>query len=71
MVRQIDGQLSWRSPLGDGSVDGIAIGRDGILYAMRTLAGGSSELVALWGRIAPSTNGWPTEGGNPQHTRRR
>lgn len=71
MVRQIDGQLSWRSPLGDGSVDGIAIGRDGILYAIRTLAGGSSELVALWGRIAPSTTGWPTEGGNPQHTRRR
>ena len=69
-VRQIDGRLSWRSPLGGGGVDGLAVGRDGTIYAIRTLAGGS-ELVAMWGRVAPSTTGWPAEGGNPQHTRRR
>jgi len=70
-VRQVDGQLSWRSPLGGGSVDGLAVARDGMVYAIRTLAGGSTELVAMWARVAPSTTGWPGEGGNPQHTRRR
>jgi len=70
-VRQVDGRLSWRSPLGGGAVDGLAVGRTGLIYATRSLAGGSSELVALWGRVAPSAAGWPTEGGNPQRTRRR
>jgi hypothetical protein len=70
-VRQVDGRLSWRSALGGGSVDGVAVGRDGAIYATRSLTGGSSELVALWGRVAPSITGWPTEGGDPQRTRRR
>lgn len=70
-VRQSDGRLVWRSPLGSGAVDGFAVARDGMIYAIRSLAGGNSELVAMWGRAGPSVAGWPNEGGNPQHTRRR
>lgn len=70
-VRQVDGRLSWRSPLGAGSVEGVAVGKDGMIYGTRTLAGGNSELVAMWGRAGPLLTGWPTEGGNPQRTRRR
>lgn len=70
-VRQVNGALTWRSPLGGGAVDGLGVGRDGIIYASRSLASGGSELVAMWGRVAPITTGWPTEGGNPQRTRRR
>jgi hypothetical protein len=70
-VRQVNGALSWRSPLGGGSVNGLAVGRNGMIYATRSLAGGGSELVAMWGRVAPATAGWPTEGGNPQRSRRR
>lgn len=70
-VRQVDGRLSWRSPLGGGSAEGLAVGRDGTIYTIRTLTSGGSELVAMWGRVAPSIVGWPAEGGNPQHTRRR
>jgi hypothetical protein len=70
-VRQVDGRLTWRSPLGGGSVEGIAVGRNGGIYATRSLGGGNSELVAMWGRVAPSIVGWPAEGGNPQRTRRR
>lgn len=70
-VGQVDGALNWRSPLGNGDVAGIAVARDGTVFATRTLSGGSSELVALWGRVAPMTTGWAAEGGNQQHTRRR
>jgi hypothetical protein len=70
-VEQVNGRLSWRSPLGDGSVNGLAVGRNGMIFATRTLTSGDSELAALWGRVGPSTVGWPAEGGNQQHTRRR
>jgi len=69
-VRQGDGRLSWRSPPGTASADGLAVGKDGIIFATQTLAGGSSALAALWARISPMTTGWPAEGGNQQHTRR-
>jgi hypothetical protein len=70
-VRQTNGARVWRSPAGDGPVEGLAVGADGILYVTRTLAGGGSQVAALWARVAPAFVGWPTEGGNPQHTRRR
>lgn len=70
-VGQVDGRLSWRSPLGGGSVNGLAVGKSGTIFATRTLSGGGSELAALWARVQPMTVGWPAEGGGPQHTRRR
>lgn len=69
-VRQVDGRLSWRSPPSTASADGLAVGKDGIIFATQTLAGGSSALAALWARVAPMTTAWPAEGGNQQHTRR-
>lgn len=70
-VRQTNGSLLWRSAIGGGSVSGIAVARNGILFATRTLSTGGSQLAALWGRTVPTTNGWPTEGRNPQRTRRQ
>ena len=71
MVRETTGARVWRSPVGDGPVDGLTVGDDGIIYVTRTLAAGGSQVAALWARVAPATTGWPTEGGNPEHTRRR
>jgi hypothetical protein len=69
-VSQTNGALRWRSRVGGGLAMALAVGRDGTIYTTRLLTGGGAQLAALWGRIAPSTAGWPTEGRNPQHTRR-
>jgi hypothetical protein len=70
-VRQTNGNRLWRSPPGDGPVEGLVVGENGIVYVSQSLAGGGSQVAALWARVAPTTAGWPTEGGNPKHTRRR
>jgi hypothetical protein len=70
-VRQTNGTGLWRSPPGDGPVEGLAVGGGGIIYVTRALAGGGSQVAALWARVAPALVGWPTEGGNQQRTRRR
>jgi hypothetical protein len=70
-VRQTNGERLWRSPAGDGPVEGLAVGGDGIVYVTRTLADGGSQVAALWARVPPATAGWPTEGGNAKRTRRR
>ncbi|HEX9632095.1 MAG TPA: PQQ-binding-like beta-propeller repeat protein [Gemmatimonadales bacterium] len=71
VVRETTGARVWRSPVGDGPVDGLTVGDDGIIYVTRTLVAGGSQVAALWARVAPATTGWPTEGGNSEHTRRR
>jgi hypothetical protein len=70
-VRQINGRIAWRSPVVAGTVEGLTVGGDGMLYVTRAINGGGSQVAALWGRVAPTTTGWPAEGGNAQHTRRR
>jgi len=70
-VRQINGARAWRSPVAAGTVEGLSVGGNGMIYVTRTIAGGGSQVAALWGRVAPVTTGWPAEGGNQQHTRRR
>jgi outer membrane protein assembly factor BamB len=70
-VRQSNGELSWRSPVGGGAAQGLAVGENGTIFVTRTLAGGGSELVALWSRVLPDIDGWPAEGGGQQHSRRR
>jgi hypothetical protein len=70
-VRQINGNRVWRSPAATGTVGGLAVGANGMIYVTRALAGGDGQVAALWGRVPALTTGWPAEGGNPQHTRRR
>jgi len=70
-VQQVSGEIRWRSPTASGDVTGLAVGADGTIFATRTLAGGNSQLTALWARVAPMITGWPAEGGNQRHTRRR
>jgi hypothetical protein len=69
-VRQFNGTRAWRSPDVAGSVEALAVGGDGMIYVTRSIAGGS-QVAALWGRVRPLAAGWPAEGGNQQHTRRR
>lgn len=57
-VAAADGSLVWRtltSAIPEGSP---AVGVDGTIYV-----GAGEELVALWGKAPPLTEGWPTEGG--------
>jgi hypothetical protein len=70
-VRQFNGTLAWRSPVVAGTVEALAVGSDGLIHVTRSVAGGGSQVAALWGRVKPGTAGWPAEGGNQQHTRRR
>lgn len=70
-VRQFNGTRAWRSPVVAGTVEGLSVGGNGMIYATRTIAGGGSQVAALWGRVGPVTSGWPAEGGNQQHRRRR
>ena len=69
-VRNVRGALVWRSALGSGASDGLAVGNEGTLFVSRTLSGGSSELVALWSRVRSDVVGWPTEGGDMARSRR-
>jgi hypothetical protein len=68
-VRPATGATRWCGPaLGPGDVvGGVTVGFDLVMYAVRS----SGELLALWNRIGGETQGWPTEGGNHQRTRRR
>ncbi|MCH7874301.1 MAG: hypothetical protein IH965_03255 [Gemmatimonadetes bacterium] len=69
-VRNVSGALVWRSALGSGASDGLAVGNEGTLFVSRTLSGGSSELVAVWSRVRSDVVGWPTEGGDMARSRR-
>lgn len=70
-VRTADGALRWRSAIGSGTVRGIAVGRTGQVYATVTIAGGSSEVVALWSQAEVDQTGWPAAGGGMDRARRR
>ena len=69
-VRQINGRIAWRSPVVPGTVEGLAVGADGMIFVTRAVSGGGSQVAALWARVPPSTTGWPAEGGSQRHTRR-
>ena len=58
-VNGADGSLAWRSNTGGDVYGSPAVGADGMIFV-----GATSELLALWGRVSPLTEGWPAEGGN-------
>jgi hypothetical protein len=61
------GALIWRSNIG-GYVHGCAaVAPDGTVYVGTS----GTELVALWNRVPPLTEGWPTEGGGMGRLRRQ
>lgn len=76
-VNARDGTLNWRSSFGGGPTPAVAstspaVGADGTVYLVRDVGTGvPSELVALWGRVPPLTQGWPTEGGGMGRLRRQ
>lgn len=60
-----DGSLRWQTSLAT-AVDGSpAVAPDGTIYIA-----GNGELFALWGKDAPLSEGWPTEGGGMGRLRR-
>jgi len=66
-----DGGLVWRSAFGSGTVEGVVVGREGTVIAMRTRAGGGGEIAGVWSRLRLEPLGWPTEGGSERRTRRK
>lgn len=51
------GSLVWRTLTAAISEGSPAVGADGTIYV-----GAGEELMALWGKAPPLTEGWPTEG---------
>lgn len=71
-VNSEDGSLLWRSNVGgDASCSSPTVAQDGTIYAVFETASSSSELVALWNRVPPLREGWPTEGGGMGRLRRQ
>ncbi|NIW35220.1 MAG: PQQ-binding-like beta-propeller repeat protein [Gemmatimonadetes bacterium] len=64
-VDMADGSLVWRRSEGDFITGSIAVAPDGTIYLSE-----DGDLVALWSRIPPLTEGWPTEGGGMGRLRR-
>lgn len=65
-VNGADGSLVWRSETG-GDVYGCpAVTPDGTIFV-----GATQGLLALWARVPPLTEGWPTEGGSMLRQRQR
>jgi hypothetical protein len=58
-VDAADGAVAWRSGTNGGICGSPAVSPDGTIY----VAAGT-ELLALWGRVPPLTEGWPTQGGS-------
>lgn len=71
-VNSEDGSLLWRSRVGgEASCSSPAVAPDGKIYAVFEAPSGGSELVALWNRVPPLAEGWPTEGGGMGRLRRQ
>ena len=64
-VANADGSLVWRTLTAAVPERSPAVGADGTIYI-----GAGDELLALWGRAPPLTEGWPTEGGGMGRLRR-
>jgi hypothetical protein len=57
-VNASDGSLAWRSNMVANVIGSPAVAPDGTICVQS-----GEGLVALWGRIPPLKEGWPTEGG--------
>ena len=57
-VNAADGSLLWRSAIGSHVEGSPAVASDGTIYTTTNL-----ELIALWSRVPPLSEGWPTGGG--------
>jgi outer membrane protein assembly factor BamB len=70
-VNASTGALVFRTSLGGGVTEAIAVGSDGTFYVVRQPASGNGELLALWSHTLPVLAGWPTEGHDMQRSRRQ
>lgn len=72
-VNRDNGALFWRRRLGAWVRGSPAVAPDGTIYVSVVAEAGSSDydLLALWHRTPPLTEGWPTEGGGMGRLRGR